>query len=890
MADLVNLYIDDQLISVPKGMVVVDAAKKMGTDIPIFCYHPKLEPVGMCRMCLVEIGRPKLDPATKQVVVGPDGQPEIAWGPKLETGCTTPVSEGMRVRTQGDKVTAAQRDVLEFLLTSHPLDCPICDKGGECPLQNLTLGHGPGVSRFDFAGKQRLDKHFPLGDLIFLDKERCIQCARCIRFQDEIADDRVIGFSERGRKLEIATLGEPGFYSKFSGNTTDICPVGALTTSDFRFRARPWEMINVPSICPHCAVGCNITLGTRRSNARGGRWGILRVMPRQNEAVNEIWICDKGRFGHHYARSEERLVKPLIRKDGQLFVVSWDEALALVAARLKDAGSNVGALIGDRLANEDVYLIRKLFGEGLQSARINARPHVAAHDIATRYGVGAGSDFNKMGKGSAILVIAADVEEEAPVWLLRIKGAVKRGAQLIVAHGYETKLERYARPALHYRLGVESYVAFGILNALLSENKGEGHVLSRALSAVDGVVEGVEGFAEVKGRAAEYTPEKVEQLTGVPAPAIREAARIIAKATDVVIIFGQMALSLVKTGGEMLPETSALAQACANIAVATGHFGRPNNGLLPLWPHNNTQGTHDLIGELRFGAEPTPEVLYIVGTDPVGEGHMPRRRGDYDPPAPGAEALSGATGQRGVFRIVQELFLTQTAQDADVVLPALSFAERDGTTTSADRRVQRFYGALPALGDGKADWEIVQDIAWRLDLKWDYHTAEEVFAEIASTHARYAGLSYEALAQSAEQWPPVGDKDLYFGGTAYDNRGGLGVQTKSGFELDGRASLAWIDAPARPDGFLVVPSRRLYDRGTLIDQSKPFQPRLLNATLELHANDAAKLGVSDGEVVVVAVDGREVRMTAHVDGRAPQGAGLAPASVPGGAAQIRKGA
>ncbi|HKZ83237.1 MAG TPA: NADH-quinone oxidoreductase subunit NuoG [Anaerolineae bacterium] len=859
MTDLVTLYIDDQLVSVPKGMVVVDAAKKMGTDIPVFCYHPKLEPVGMCRMCLVEIGRPKLDPATKQVVVGPDGQPEIAWGAKLETGCTTPVSEGMRVRTKSDKAMAAQRDVLEFLLTSHPLDCPICDKGGECPLQNLTLDYGPGVSRFDFAGKQRLDKHSPLGDLIFLDKERCIQCARCIRFQEEIADDRVIGFNERGRTLEIATLSEPGFYSKFSGNTTDICPVGALTTSDFRFRARPWEMTNVPSICPHCAVGCNVTLGTRRSNARGGRWDILRVMPRQNEEVNEIWICDKGRFGHHYARSEERLVKPLIRKDGRLFVASWDEALALVATRLKAAGSNAGALIGDRLANEDVCLIRKLFGEGLQSVRINARPHVAAHEIATHYGVGAGSDFGKMGKGSAILVIAGDVEEEAPIWFLRIRGAVKRGAQLIVAHGYETKLDRSARLALRYKLGAEPYVAFGILNGLLSENRGEG----------------VEGFAEVKGRAAEYTPEKVEQLTGVAAPAIREAAQIIAEATDVVIIFGQMALNLVKTGGETrsVPQASALAQACANIAVATGRFGRPNNGLLPLWPHNNTQGTHDLIGDLRFGAEPMPEVLYMVGTDPVGEEHMPRRRGDDGP-----------------FRIVQELFLTQTAQDADVVLPALSFAERDGTTTSADRRVQRFYRALPGLGDGKADWEIAQDIAWRLDLRWDYHTAEEVFAEIASAHPRYAGLSYAALAQSAAQWPPVGEKDLYFGGTAYDNRGGLGAQTKSGVELDGRASLAWIDAPARPDGFLVVPSRRLYARGTLIDQSEPFQPRLLNATLELHADDAAELGILDGDAVAVAVDGREAWMTARVDGRAPQGVALAPAGVPGGAAQVRKGA
>ncbi len=788
MADLVNLFIDDKPVSVPKGTLIVDAAKKMGADIPVFCYHPKLEPVGMCRMCLVEVGRPRIDPQTRQPVIGADGQAEMAWGPKLETGCNTPVSQGMRVRTQSDKVKLAQKDVLEFLLTSHPLDCPICDKGGECPLQNLTLGYGPGASRFDFIAKQRLDKHFPLGDLIFLDKERCIQCARCIRFQDELADDHVLGFNQRGRQLEIATLSEPGFYSKFSGNTTDICPVGALTTSDFRFRARPWELTNVPSVCPHCAVGCNLTLGTRRSQKQSGQWSILRVMPRQNEAVNEIWICDKGRFGHHFARSEERLLKPLIRKDGQHFVAAWDEALTLIASKLQSAASNAGALIGDRLANEDVYLIRKLL-EGVNSKRISARPHVAGHDCATRYGVGAGSDFGKMGQGSAIVVIGGDVEEEAPVWFLRIRGAIRHGAKLVVAHSHAQKLERYTTNVLHTRPATEPHVALGILNVLLGEGKGEG----------------IDGLAEVKRKAAEFTPEKVERTTGVPAQAIRDAAQMINEASDVVIVFGQSPLNLFQRGS-LQPEASALAQACANIAVVTGHAGRPNNGLLPLWPHNNTQGTHDVIGDWEFGSGAV-DVLLVAGTDPVGEG----------------QRLPSAS-----FVVAQELFMTETARQADVVLPALSFAERDGTYTSADRRVQRFYRALPALGDGKADWEIAQDIAWRLGLKWDYQTAEAIFAEIASTLPCYAGLSYETLAQTVEQWPPVGGDDLYFGGTAYDNRGGFGAQTKSGLEIDGKLSVAWIDPPAAPAGFAPSPPRRLYDRGTLIDKSRPFQPRLID--------------------------------------------------------------
>src|SRR3990170_4807689 len=263
MAKLVNLVIDGKEVQAPEGTLVVDAAKQVGIYIPVFCYHPKMEPVGMCRMCLVEIGRPVINRETGQPEREADGSPKVQFGPKLDTACTLPVSEGMVVRGLTEKVQAARKDVVEFLLTSHPLDCPICDKGGECPLQNLTLGHGPGTSRFVFDDKIHLQKRVPLGDLIFLDRERCIQCARCIRFQEEIVDDPVIGFYERGRKLEIVTFSEPGFDSHFSGNTTDICPVGALTTTDFRFGARPWELNAAASICQHCPVGCNLTLNTR---------------------------------------------------------------------------------------------------------------------------------------------------------------------------------------------------------------------------------------------------------------------------------------------------------------------------------------------------------------------------------------------------------------------------------------------------------------------------------------------------------------------------------------------------------------------------------------------------------------------------------------------------
>src|SRR5262249_13606726 len=227
-------------------------------------------------------------------------------------------------------------------------------------LQNLTIAFGPGQSRFLYDEKFHLAKHVPLGEQIYLDRERCIQCARCTRFQDEVVDDPVIGFFSRRRRLEPVTHSEPVFDSKFSGNTTDICPVGALTTADFRFEARPWELKSSASVCPHCPVGCNLTLNTRREARSGGDTVIKRVMPRQNEQVNEIWICDKGRFGHGFAASPDRLTTPFVRQNNELKAATWDEALAAAAEKLKAAGAGLGALLGDRLSNEDLYAIRKV--------------------------------------------------------------------------------------------------------------------------------------------------------------------------------------------------------------------------------------------------------------------------------------------------------------------------------------------------------------------------------------------------------------------------------------------------------------------------------------------------------------------------------------------------
>jgi NADH-quinone oxidoreductase subunit G len=834
MSDLVTLTIDGVQVTVPRGTVVVDAAKRLDIDIPVFCYHPKLEPVGMCRMCLVEIGLPARDRETGAAILDEDGRPKINFAPILQTGCTVQVSEGMEVRTTVDRVSEARDDIIEFLLTSHPLDCPICDKGGECPLQNLTMRHGPGTSHFVFEDKMKLGKHLPLGELIYLDQERCIQCGRCVRFQDEIVDDPVIAFHNRGRRLEIVTMSEPGFDTYWSGNTTDICPVGALTTSDFRFEARPWELTPVASICPHCPVGCNTTMSTRQEARSGGRSVIKRIMPRQNEWVNEIWICDKGRFAHHFADAPERLTRPLVREGDELVETSWEEALDLVAGRLQMADT-VAGLASGRLSNEDLFMFQKLLRQGLSSRHLDlAGASMGGGEVVAQVGVARDSNLAELGRGDAVLVVASDLHEEAPVWWLRVKQAADRGASLVVLNIRPTRLDKYAVHAIHYRPGQALSTVSRLLNA-----------------------------ARVETQGAADDP-------------LQAAADLLIEATNLVVFYGGEGLSSA--------ETDALARLLGNLLLlkpsesegAAGHAGRRNSGLIPVWPQANTQGAWDMgiRPDLGPGYAPVeeagmagPEIvaaarrgevqaLYLVGADPSGEGQLSDR------------------GQLA-FLVVQDLFLTETAALADVVLPAQSWAEREGTYTSGERRVQRFYPAIPVVGESRPDWQILAQIGERVGLGKPPFAASLAFRELAGQVVQYAEMDYRRLGRSVEQWPIVGGDDLYYGGSAYNNRSGIGLQWQAAAESARVERFEVPELPEEaPDGLVVVPTAALYSSGTLIGHSKVLAPRMAEPTLYLHEADAEALGLDGSDKVSVKLDGYEAVVQARLDGRTPEGVAL----------------
>lgn len=818
---LVNLTIDNVPLSVPKGTLVVDAAKRAGIDIPVFCYHPKMEPVGMCRMCLVDIGLPAVNRETGKVETDKQGHPVINFARTLQTGCTVEVAEGMVVVGYTEKVQKARQDVLEFLLTSHPLDCPICDKGGECPLQNLTMHHGSSDSRFIFDEKIKLAKHVPLGELIFLDRERCIQCARCTRFQDEIADDPVIGFEARGRALQIVTYSEPGFDSIWSGNTTDICPVGALTTADFRFGARPWELQASASLCTHCPVGCNTTLNTRREAKSGGEMVVKRVMPRQNEEVNEIWLCDKGRFAHHYAAKDEgRLTQPLVRKDGKLVTISWEKALALVAEKFESAGKGLVTLAGGKLANEDFYNLAGLAQARSGQALLDSR--MAGGDLTAQVGLSTGSNLADIGKGDVVLVVACDLEEEAPLWWLRVKQAAERGATLIVANPRRTKLARHAAFSLHYDYGYEAALVTALVGSF-SPKRGD-------------------------------LPAAVQAL--IRDKDVKDAGQAIAAAANLIVFYGSEGIDLA--------ESTALARAGANLLIGTGHVGRPNNGLVAVWDKANAQGgwdmglrpSADLAADLRAA-----KAAYIVAADPAGD----------------SPALADAVKAAG-FVVVQDIRLSATAELADVVLPVAAFTERDGTFTSGERRVQRLYPAVPAYAGLRGDFAVTAQIAARLGVAQEKLLATGVFNQLAARIPAYNGLTIAALSEVREQWPVIGRGDVYYGGTTYDNKQGLGVQLPASSD----SPALTFEQPAEPakfKGLKAVPVTRLYDRGTTVTPSTVLHPRLPGPFIVLSVEDAEKLKVEDGRMVKVTLNGVTAEAETRIDNSLAQGVVLTPRSM-----------
>ncbi|MCJ7832643.1 MAG: NADH-quinone oxidoreductase subunit NuoG, partial [Actinobacteria bacterium] len=416
---MITCTIDGKEVTVPAGTLIIRAAEELGIEIPRFCDHPMLEPVGACRQCYVEV----------------EGQR------KLFTSCTTPVAEGWVIKTQNtsDAAKSSQIQNLEFLLLNHPLDCPVCDRGGECPLQDQTMEFGPGASRFEEA-KRTYEKPIALSELVALDRERCVLCARCTRFCDQISGDRFIDLHERGANQQVQIAAGEDFDSPFSGNTIQICPVGALTARTYRFAARPFDLHPEDTVCSHCSAGCNV-----RVDLRAGE--VVRVLSKMNVDVNDDWACDKGRFAFRSPDSKARLDIPLVREEG-LQPAPFAEALGRIA-QAADRG-RVAFLTGGRLMDEDYYALSKLARTVFSTNDLDHRREPAGPASEGRAAAGEGAvTYEDVEKAKAIVVVGLDTEQEVPILHLRVRKAVRRnGAKVFVIHPRRTRLHDVAEHVL----------------------------------------------------------------------------------------------------------------------------------------------------------------------------------------------------------------------------------------------------------------------------------------------------------------------------------------------------------------------------------------------------------------------------------------------------------
>jgi NADH-quinone oxidoreductase subunit G len=680
---LITFTIDGREVQAPENSMLVDAAKHGDVEIPVFCYEPKLgNPVGACRMCLVE----------------------VEGIPKLQTGCSTPVKDGMVVNTQSERVKTAQQAVVEFLLINHPLDCPVCDKGGECPLQDITFGWGAGTSRF-IEPKRHFVKPLALSPTIAIDRERCILCYRCVRFSQEISEDNQLAMLERGAHSYVSTFDGHPYVAPFSGNIVELCPVGALTSRAYRFRARPWDVEDAGSVCTLCPSQCNVSLTVRDERA-------LRVLGREHPEVDDGWLCDRGRFAYPTlgggapaingssgpAHPADRVTEPMVRDGGELRPVSWERALQEAAAGLKRAGQRTGAIAGGQATNEEGLLLARLMREGLSSPHLDSRAagtlpldlHRALHDPALQ------AKVTDLEFAHAVLVLDCDPIADAPILDLRLrKGARRNGVKLVAATASKLLSEESVRE----------------LVATLNEAGEEVVILWH------------------------------ERLTAGPDGAA--AAQALLDLADTLSLAGVDGAGLLEvpsgSNGRGLREAGVLPNAGPGLCVQTAVTGA-DNAVEGARDSVSPQSTPlDARGIAQGLAAGELAAVYLLQSDPL-----------LDLPDP--ELWDGAL-ERASTVIAHATFLTSGIRaHANVVFPAESYAEKEGTIVHPDGRLQRLRQAIARPGSTRAGWSVLADLAARLDLDLDVLTASMASQQLFDTVPFYADLTLEEIGGRGVRW------------------------------------------------------------------------------------------------------------------------------------------
>ena len=846
--ETITLNIDGQKVKARRGMTVLQVADEAGIYIPTLCADPDLEPYGACRLCVVEIERM----------------------PGLPSACTTPATDGMIVHTETPDVNQVRRTAVELLIADHPSDCLTCPKNQQCELQKVAAYLG--IIKQPFPKTTRLLPVDTSNPFFNLDRNRCILCARCVRACKEITGVGAIDLAFRGYASKVATFGDGLLVDSVCqscGECVVHCPVSALTPKEAR-----QPTCEVATTCPYCGVGCQIYLGIRQ-----GR--VITVRGRREGTVNNGRLCVKGRFGiTEFIHHPERLTTPLVRRNGKLVEATWDEALDIVANKLANyKGDEVAVIASAKCTNEENYIIQKFARAVLGTnnidhcARLCHAPTVVG--LVQSFGSGAMTNsINEIRSAACILAIGSNTTAAHPIIGLEVKRAVKQGAKLIVANPREIDLVRYADLWLQHKPGTDVALLMGMMRVIVDEG-----LLNSSF-----IQERSENFDAFRQSLESFDLDFVERTTGVPSEKIIQAARIYATNSPATILYA-MGITQHSHGTDNVIAT-------ANLAMLTGNIGKLSTGVNPLRGQNNVQGACDM------GALPNVYPGYQAVADPAIREKFEIAWGCFLPAKPGltlTEFFDAAyqgqikalylVGENPVlsdpnakhvqealakleFFVVQDIFLSETARLAHLVLPAVTFAEKDGTFTNPERRVQLVRKAIEPIGSAKDDWWITCQIGQRMGSRgFDFTHPFEIMEEIARLTPSYGGISYQRLEDDGLQWPCPDE----------EHPGTPILHTKQFTRGKGRfIPLEYKPPMELPDEdypLLLTTERSLYHfhTGTLTRKVAGLNILRGEELVEINPKDASALGITDGEVVKVISRRGEVVAKAKVTETSPVG-------------------
>lgn len=851
LLNTVNITINGKTLSVPDNYSVLEAAGQAQINIPTLCHLKGVNEIGSCRMCVVEVKGARV----------------------LQASCVLPVSEGLVVDTNTPSVISSRKNTLELLLSNHKTNCLVCEKNAQCKLQDYCYEYDVEKNPFD-----NLEPDFPIDAsncFYTVDKNKCILCRKCVAVCSKVQCTNAIGLSERGDKSHISVPMEGKMIESrcvSCGNCVEACPVGALTPKR-KNKFRPWEVKKIRTICSYCGVGCEMKLLVKNNNVVG--------VEASNGAANKGMLCVKGRFGFDFINHSDRLKKPLIKKDGKFVESSWEEAYDLIAMKFTDIKAQYGpnalaGLASARVTNEENYLFQKMIRAAIGTNNVDhcARLCHASTVAGLAITLGSGAMTNSIEEvlgSDLIFITGSNTTENHPVIGAKIRQAKQRGAKIIVAEPRRIDLVEDAELFLQIKPGTNVALFNGLMNVVISENLVNREFIEKR----------TEGYDELVNVVKDYTPEKVAEICGICKEDLIKAARMYATAKNASIYYS-MGVTQHSTGTQGVMSIS-------NLALICGQIGRESTGVNPLRGQNNVQGACDmgaLPGDLPgYQKVVNPDVIQkfetawnvklsdkvgLTVTEILNEAEKKNIRGliimGENPMMSDPDMKHVEKSLKSLdFLVVMDIFLTETAEFADVILPACTFAEKDGTFTNTERRVQRIRKAILPVGDSKPDWMILSELMNKFGSHKSYSSSEEIFAEITSVTPIYGGMNYSRIDLKGIQWPCInethpGTKFLH--GEQFSRGKGL---------LKPAEYVVSAETPCAEYPLILTTGRILYHYHTMtmtgrVDGLNEISP---GSYIEINASTANKLGVKDGELVKVSsrrgTINTKVKVTAIVD-------------------------